>query len=346
MNNKLIYILSVIVIIYAIYYCYSIKKMEYFLTESFTTTPTLNISTNGRCGPSYGNTICPPNQCCSKWSWCGGGNDYCINGQPVFDGITSNTVTTSAPTPAPTTTPAPTQSVEDLISDGDAEDMLKQLELLQGNLSKTTKIIANDFSGPNNFVPYVVNNMTKLNKLETKNQKKANKEYQKTVDNLNEKIKNFRYQLEMENGRDIKTIKSITSVESGQPITVMPINHKSHVVVVNNKCLSADSVGSFDLNTCNYMDAKQHFNLNPIYHDTDYNINLAPSMKKVNNTVDETGLNVKYPFVMVKSESSGNCLGNVDGQVFLKPCQANSQYRWTPSTSLYQCKSKENAEKV
>lgn len=30
------------------------------------------ISTNGRCGPSHGNTRCIGNQCCSKWGWCGG----------------------------------------------------------------------------------------------------------------------------------------------------------------------------------------------------------------------------------------------------------------------------------
>ena len=30
------------------------------------------VSTNGRCGPSFNDTICPGNQCCSTASWCGG----------------------------------------------------------------------------------------------------------------------------------------------------------------------------------------------------------------------------------------------------------------------------------
>ena len=30
------------------------------------------VSTNGRCGPSFNDTICPGKQCCSKASWCGG----------------------------------------------------------------------------------------------------------------------------------------------------------------------------------------------------------------------------------------------------------------------------------
>merc|ERR1739848_790022 len=29
-----------------------------------------NLSKNGRCGPKYGNTICPAGYC-SKWWWCG-----------------------------------------------------------------------------------------------------------------------------------------------------------------------------------------------------------------------------------------------------------------------------------
>merc|ERR1711904_365223 len=32
--------------------------------------PKCNLSKNGRCGPSYGNTICPSGYC-SKWWWCG-----------------------------------------------------------------------------------------------------------------------------------------------------------------------------------------------------------------------------------------------------------------------------------
>merc|ERR1740139_434244 len=34
----------------------------------------LNVSKNGRCGPTYQNTRCAggPTTYCSKWSWCGG----------------------------------------------------------------------------------------------------------------------------------------------------------------------------------------------------------------------------------------------------------------------------------
>jgi hypothetical protein len=34
--------------------------------------PSSNVSTNGRCGPEFNNTICPGKQCCSTSSWCAG----------------------------------------------------------------------------------------------------------------------------------------------------------------------------------------------------------------------------------------------------------------------------------
>jgi len=35
------------------------------------------VSTNGRCGTSFGETRCPSGQCCSIFGWCGSGEDHC-----------------------------------------------------------------------------------------------------------------------------------------------------------------------------------------------------------------------------------------------------------------------------
>jgi len=50
------------------------------ITANITTNSntSLPISTNNRCGPSYG--ICPSGQCCSKYGWCGKTDDYCDSG--------------------------------------------------------------------------------------------------------------------------------------------------------------------------------------------------------------------------------------------------------------------------
>ncbi|ORX77037.1 glycoside hydrolase/deacetylase, partial [Anaeromyces robustus] len=38
------------------------------------------VSTNGRCGPDYGYTVCPNNQCCSKHGYCGTKDEHCAPG--------------------------------------------------------------------------------------------------------------------------------------------------------------------------------------------------------------------------------------------------------------------------
>lgn len=49
------------------------------LTQVDASAPPSNIvfSTNGRCGPDFDNTVCPGNQCCSKWGWCGEDPQWC-----------------------------------------------------------------------------------------------------------------------------------------------------------------------------------------------------------------------------------------------------------------------------
>lgn len=228
--------------------------------------------------------------------------------------------------------------------DNTIDGLVIQLQVLKENMPKTNKIISDDFEGPNAFVPFVVNNMNQINKAQKDNHDNKQKLVKEQVELLKSKINSFRDHLELESGRDMKTIKSISSSQNGQPLTVVPISNDKHLVVVNNKCFSSNSVGLYNLDKCNYLDFKQHFNLNPVYHDIDYNINLAPSSKKVINSKDNNNKDIKYPFVMVKSHTNGNCLVNTNGSVYLAPCKATADFRWNPSTLLYQCKAKDNTK--
>jgi hypothetical protein len=60
----------------------------YNRNEQFT-----EITKDGRCGPKYNNKICPGNQCCSKYGWCGGaigtGSEWCsgTNNRGINDGV-------------------------------------------------------------------------------------------------------------------------------------------------------------------------------------------------------------------------------------------------------------------
>ena len=55
-----------------------------------------SVSTNGRCGPNHGKTICPGNTCCSIYGWCGGvkgqNSAWCYNnGKGDYDGYYDTT---------------------------------------------------------------------------------------------------------------------------------------------------------------------------------------------------------------------------------------------------------------
>lgn len=73
----------------------SISDLENTITSLSATNhqaqPVLKISTNGRCGSQYGNTMCGGNTCCSDYGWCGGnkskGHDaWCAYGNHGADG--------------------------------------------------------------------------------------------------------------------------------------------------------------------------------------------------------------------------------------------------------------------
>jgi len=56
-------------------------QSEFGKCTSSTTTTTKKssaTSTNGRCGKDYGYSSCPSGQCCSKYSYCGTSDDYCL----------------------------------------------------------------------------------------------------------------------------------------------------------------------------------------------------------------------------------------------------------------------------
>jgi len=77
---------------------------EDVLSEIKSSTPSNKISTNGKCGKDNGNTICPSNECCSKYGYCGTSEKHCgSNCQSEFgtcksSNIPSTTTKSSKPT--------------------------------------------------------------------------------------------------------------------------------------------------------------------------------------------------------------------------------------------------------
>ncbi|ORX63257.1 hypothetical protein BCR32DRAFT_298491 [Anaeromyces robustus] len=89
------------------------KKVTTTTKKTTTTTKKANatngkVSTDGKCGSNGNGTICPNNQCCSKYGYCGTTSEYCGTGcQSAFgkcNGTKSNTTTKKTTTTKKATT--------------------------------------------------------------------------------------------------------------------------------------------------------------------------------------------------------------------------------------------------
>ncbi|KAL4274462.1 hypothetical protein AHAS_Ahas20G0009600 [Arachis hypogaea] len=84
----------------------------------------LHGGTAEQCGSQGGGALCPNNLCCSRWGWCGTGDDYCL----VGNGCQSQCKDSPTPTPTPPTpTPSPPSGgdISNYISSSMFDQMLK-----------------------------------------------------------------------------------------------------------------------------------------------------------------------------------------------------------------------------
>lgn len=216
-------------------------------------------------------------------------------------------------------------------------NFIKELEIIKQSLPKTKQITSNQIIDESPFAEMVGQKINKLNEAEADAFNQQNKQQTETVQKLRTKLNNFRDQLEIEWGRDPQMILSVTSHQNGQPVSVLPVSNNKHIVMVNNKCLSCNSVGKYELQDCDNQNINQHFKLSPVYNDTDYNAQLDATVPKVKGT-DNHGKKIKYPFMIIKSVTSGNCLANENGNIYMGHCKGNESQRWNGSTSIYKCK--------
>lgn len=97
------------------------------------------------------------------------------------------------------------------------------------------------------------------------------------------------------------------------------------LVGFNNGCLS---VGSNDYNVykCDDKNPKQYFQVKHIINETDYkqNIDKAIDFDKIDKT------KISYPFAMIKSTNTDNCLTNNHGNITIQPCYSFIAQRWIP----------------
>lgn len=102
-------------------------------------------------------------------------------------------------------------------------------------------------------------------------------------------------------------------------------NINTSLVGFNNGCLS---VGSNDYNVykCDDKNPKQYFQVKHIINETDYKKNIDKSIDF--DKIDKT--KISYPFAMIKSTNTDNCLTNNHGNITIQPCYSFIAQRWIP----------------
>lgn len=131
--------------------------------------------------------------------------------------------------------------------------------------------------------------------------------------------------------------QSIKSLQNGMDINIASIDDKgNYMVQVNKKCLTASSgIGNYGLSQCNKEDLKQQFAVSPIYNYTYYNNILEHGLDSSNVAEADK---YPYPFMVVKSVNTGDCLQNNYGSLSIEPCQIRKSQRWLGINNPVLCK--------
>jgi len=94
------------------------------------------ISYDGTCDKQNGNKICPDNQCCSSYGYCGVKDDYCNAGCQIGFGR-CNTITTTTIKTIPTTTTSTTTTITTFTTTTTTTPVITISTTISDSVSKT-----------------------------------------------------------------------------------------------------------------------------------------------------------------------------------------------------------------
>ena len=205
------------------------------------------------------------------------------------------------------------------------KEQIKELKKTRNEL----KVLSNEKSSNKNY------NYRLIEEVEKKLDQKISDEVQNMEDNgLTEKISNLNKELveimnelnKLEKTDD--EIKYITSLENGMKLAITKIksflDSDIYTVNLNNKCLSVDSIGNYDLKPCNKNDKKQYFKLKTSLNNVDYISNLQ---KGISHNLNKLG-DVQYPVSHLISNNNGNCVQNNSDHISIQPCAIKQSQQW------------------
>lgn len=135
-----------------------------------------------------------------------------------------------------------------------------------------------------------------------------------------------------------KEYDAIQSLQNGMKLNLLSYNDDSgatsnHALIkLNEGCLSVGPSNEPSIRECMPDDQTQHFRLRNIYNELDYDNNIERGLDKIrdSDTID-------YPFAMVKSINTDNCLQNNYGKLTVEPCVVRKGQRWTQLDDPVKC---------
>ena len=133
----------------------------------------------------------------------------------------------------------------------------------------------------------------------------------------------------------IPQIKSLKSLDNSQPINLIPLDNNKHMISLNGQCLFNNPQSKTMVLPCNQGDSNQYFDLKLITNDNDYK-NHVDTLGSYYN-MDKDKMDVKYPFHIVKSATSGNCLENDNSMISFRPCKITKKQQWGAFTDHQKC---------
>lgn len=124
---------------------------------------------------------------------------------------------------------------------------------------------------------------------------------------------------------NVKVFKSIKSTQNGMNLNIERTDDGYYQVLVNKGCLRVPGAGPYSIVDCNSKDSSQKFDAVSITSDAYYNSVLEPGID--GNKVSPND-KFQYPFIVMKTLDSDNCLQNNHGSLSVEPCRILKSQRW------------------
>lgn len=224
--------------------------------------------------------------------------------------------------------------LEKFVGEEITDDMNEQLNLIQilGSQSINEQI--------NSYVPHfdVINSyknktneyLSKL-KSQVNNSTSHKTEQLDRVDNTLLRLSQYK---DSEFIKELKNVdfKTLKSHNNGLGLSINRLGFNKYQIKGNKGCVKVTPENDYNIVPCDVNDKGQHFELEHIFNETEY----RNRMNKAFPQLGDLG-SVHYPFTLVKSMVTDNCLKNSHNRLSVEPCREYEGQRWASSKTANKC---------